>query len=313
MMRLFDATIMFAPPDDAGAGGDTGGNDGVPDGGGNAGIGAGAGPGPGSEGSWYGTFSEDNRAIVEKNGWADKSPETVVSSYGELHSLLGNRDMEGYVKIPDGDDSWDDAYNALGRPESANLYQAPEFPENYPVENDPTAEWFKERAYERGLSSKQYTDVMNDYYGWQGELHAEEDANYEQALNEFDQRLRAEKGTMYAEHIALGNKAAGAWGLDEAQIAAITAAVGPEVSTAMFTSHGQAISSDSGPVSGTSADMRSGGQNTTWAQGEIDTLQSDQEFMEAIANNRLDDPKFTSKLERWNRANAIRHGAAPPT
>ena len=64
---------------------------------------------------WTGALDEAARRLVATKGW--KGPEDVVSSYGHLEKLIGQK---GVIRPGDNapPEAWDSYYRALGRPDA---------------------------------------------------------------------------------------------------------------------------------------------------------------------------------------------------
>ena len=260
---------------------------------------------PGGD-TWYGSFSEDNQAIVNKNGWVDKGPETVVQAYGELHALLGNRDMDGYLKLPEGDDKWDDVWNKLGRPEDISGYPTVQPPEDH-LENDPTAAWLAKVAHGAGLTAKQYETILTGYYeDFTKQVQTQKEADYEKEVQAGETKMREEWGAKFGENYAIGNAAVKAFGITEDEMAGLQEILGTFRVGQLMLEMGRYVVSDSGPtVNLPGLDQQGAGRGATWAQQEMDTLRADKEFMAAVANQTFTDPKWSGHVERWNAANAV--------
>ena len=117
--------------------------------------------------SWIGTdgkFNLENapeefKGVLESKKWGDVGD--VLKSYTNLEKLKGTP-PEKVLTIPDSDDpeEWSKVYDKLGRPESPDKYEF-KAPEGMPEVDDALLGDFKKFAHDKGLSDRQFQDLVN--------------------------------------------------------------------------------------------------------------------------------------------------------
>jgi len=167
----------------------------------------------GEEQTWRSSLSED----IKDNATLAKydSVEKLASAHINLQSHLG-RDK---IAKPVTDDDWDDVYNFLGRPESADAYQV-DLPDEMPdfirdQFNDETLGSFKSFAYEKGLNQEQ----VNALVQWQAQnmigQHEKFNEMTEKNVFEAESALKKEWGAAYDQNLNMAKAAFSEFGGDE--------------------------------------------------------------------------------------------------
>ena len=161
---------------------------------------------------WRSSLSEDIRENPSFSKFKDVN--SLAASYVNLQSHLG-RDK---IAKPVTDGDWDDVYEFLGRPDSADKYEVT-LPDNLPEQvsaqlNEEALSSFKQEAHKLGLNS----DQVNSLVTWQA---LNMGAQYE-ALNEVQGKsiesgelaLKAEWGRAYDQNLNFAKKAFAEYGGD---------------------------------------------------------------------------------------------------
>ena len=174
--------------------------------------------------------SESAPATVSSEDWRSSLPEEIrddpsfakfndvsslASSYVNLQSHLG-RDK---IAKPVTDSDWDDVYEFLGRPESADKYEI-ELPEGLPDEiagqfNDETLSSFKQEAHKLGLNADQVKSLVAWQAGNMGNQHEAYKGMIDQSMEQGETSLRQEWGRAYDQNLGFARKAFAEYGGDE--------------------------------------------------------------------------------------------------
>lgn len=175
---------------------------------------------PADTSSWTDGIDESLRDGVSKFG----SVNDLAKSYTELERSMGSRvripsedasdeqrnefyekltKIDGVVRVPGVDDEkgWEQFYNSLGRPESADEYKVPEL-ENMPenMQRDEELEgWFKGIAHKIGLNQEQFNGIIG---AW-NESVAEVAAAQLDEKGEVTNKLKGEWGGDYDRRIGV--------------------------------------------------------------------------------------------------------------
>jgi len=131
-----------------------------------------------------------------------------------LQSHLG-RDK---IAKPVTDSDWDDVYEFLGRPESADKYEI-ELPEGLPDEiasqfNDETLSSFKQEAHKLGLNAEQVKRLVAWQAGNMSNQHEFYKGIIDQSMEQGESALRQEWGRAYDQNLGFARKAFNEYGGD---------------------------------------------------------------------------------------------------
>jgi hypothetical protein len=158
-----------------------------------------------SGGDWRSALPEDIRDNPSFAKFNDVT--SLASSYVNLQSHLG-RDK---IAKPVTDSDWDDVYEFLGRPESADKYEI-ELPEGLPDEiasqfNDEKLSSFKQEAHKLGLNAEQVKRLV----AWQAGNMSKQLESYkgiiDQSMEQGESALRQEWGRAYDQNLGFARKA----------------------------------------------------------------------------------------------------------
>ena len=140
-----------------------------------------------NETPWYETADDETKGYIQNKGWDD--PLKAINAYKELEKFRGANENE-LLKLPkdaEAEGAFDEIYDKLGRPESADKYEI-DLPEGIPVDEARLGA-AKELAHKLGLNNAQLQAL------------AEQDAQYMAQAMEAMETERA--ATQEAEYQAL--------------------------------------------------------------------------------------------------------------
>jgi hypothetical protein len=165
-----------------------------------------------SGGDWRSALPEDIRDNPSFAKFNDVT--SLASSYVNLQSHLG-RDK---IAKPVTDSDWDDVYEFLGRPESADKYEI-ELPEGLPDEiasqfNDETLSSFKQEAHKLGLNAEQVKRLVAWQAGNMSNQHESYKGIIDQSMEQGESALRQEWGRAYDQNLGFARKAFNEYGGD---------------------------------------------------------------------------------------------------
>ena len=158
-----------------------------------------------SGGDWRSALPEDIRDNPSFAKFNDVT--SLASSYVNLQSHLG-RDK---IAKPVTDSDWDDVYEFLGRPESADKYEI-ELPEGLPDEiasqfNDEKLSSFKQEAHKLGLNAEQVKRLVAWHAGNMSNQHEAYKGIIDQSMEQGESALRQEWGRAYDQNLGFARKA----------------------------------------------------------------------------------------------------------
>ena len=158
-----------------------------------------------SGGDWRSALPEDIRDNPSFAKFNDVT--SLASSYVNLQSHLG-RDK---IAKPVTDSDWDDVYEFLGRPESADKYEI-ELPKGLPDEiasqfNDETLSSFKQEAHKLGLNAEQVKRLVAWQAGNMSKQHEAYKGIIDQSMEQGESALRQEWGRAYDQNLGFARKA----------------------------------------------------------------------------------------------------------
>lgn len=131
------------------------------------------------------------------------SKDEAVKALVHAQKLIGKgpEEMEGWIRVPgegDGPDRWEALYAALGRPDSAEGYELPEFelPDGFDLDTS-LSDDFRRKGYELGLTPTQ----VKGLYQWFLPLNVEAMLRMQQEENEgLDRHRTGELDRLRKEH-----------------------------------------------------------------------------------------------------------------
>jgi hypothetical protein len=246
--------------------------------------GTGGDAGTGGEGEpqtpvWTEGLSEDIRGYVENKGW--DGMEAAISSYQHLEKQLG-APPDSLVRVPtdfDDQEATNEFYGKLGRPESAEQYEFPEF-DVEEGETDLTPH-FREIAFKRGLSQRAARGCVEDFADVMDKVRDERITQINLDNEAGVQRLKAKWGQAFDANIQAGKNFEARFGIDEEMDRQLNGVLGSERFLEMAAAIGRALGESAGPpVDGSGADgflaITPGA-----AKAKIADLQMDPDFLKA--------------------------------
>lgn len=190
--------------------------------------------------NWYGNIDDaETVGYIKNKGW--DSTQKVVDSYKNLESMYGHDKAGRTIVLPkDGEDKAE-FYTKLGRPEQAEGYKL-DAPEN---SNENTVKWFKEKAFELGLSQDQASSLFKDYneYSMDGvaKTQEERDLQIQTELNE----VKKEWGAAYDAYVQAARYAATQFNIESQDIDQLEMVWGPKKTMNLLSEIGRSIGEDS--------------------------------------------------------------------
>jgi hypothetical protein len=144
-----------------------------------------------------------------------KDPVALAAAHINLQSHLG-RDK---IAKPKTDSDWNDVYNFLGRPESADKYELA-LPEGVPDAikgsfNDDAMKGFREKAHALGLNANQVKELFGWYVGNTSQQFSAMQENAGKTMSEAEASLKQEWGRAYEQNLKFARKAFAEYGGDE--------------------------------------------------------------------------------------------------
>lgn len=259
-----------------------------------AGAGAGAGAGTTDAAAGAGTAAFDWKGlnldpalqnVVEAHQW--KSPVELLGSYTNLQKAMGIKsgNPNRVVILPgekDPPEAWNDVYTKLGRPAKPEEYALP-VPEGQPKElADQASKWFHELGIPKGAAVK----LAERWNAMIGEKATASQAAKTEAVTREVEALKTEWGADYNANTALVDKAAEAFGVDQAILTALKDALGPAKAMKFFHAIGSKLGVEGKYIEG----QGSGAQlsmTPDQARAEMQRLKTDKTFVD-MWNSRTD-------------------------
>jgi len=161
-------------------------------------------------GDWRASLSEDIRENPSFSKFKDVNG--LAASYVNLQSHLG-RDK---IAKPVTDSDWDDVYEFLGRPESADAYEV-SLPDGLPDEvaaqfTEQRLSAFKQEAHRLGLNANQVKSLVAWQAGNVSEQHEAYKGIIDQSIEQGEIALKAEWGRAYNQNVKFAHQAFAQYG-----------------------------------------------------------------------------------------------------
>ena len=199
-------------------------------------------PQGGTQESWYAGMPEEARGMVEVKGW--KSPEDAIQSYANLEKMLG-ADKAGRGLVMPREDSdateWDQFYDRLGRPKTADDYNLP-----IPEGHDPAfSKLAANKFHELGITAKQ-AESLAEWWNNNSEQMQQAQVNAQTQNAEMEmQVLQSEWGKEYDSNIESARRAAREFNVESQTLEKIEDAIGTREMMKLFARIGKGMSEDS--------------------------------------------------------------------
>lgn len=271
----------------------------------NAGGGGSAGGDGGSGGTanlFIGTLPEDLRADPSLTSFKDVG--SLAKSYVAANKMLGSR-----IPVPDSKADpklWDEVYNKLGRPETADKYALPQdvkLPEGITL-NPEQFKKTQERFHKMGLSTKQAEDVMRLHAEAISEGHASQQAKQVESQKLAQAELTEMFGDKLQAKVELAQAVIKKFGDDKLIEYLNTSGLGnnPQL-IAMLAKAGEGLIEDTAGGRLDTQVIGDAGQ----ALGQIGKLKADSEFMKALTTK--ENPGHDAAVKRWEMLHKQAHGS----
>lgn len=226
--------------------------------------------------AWTEGFDENLMNMVTNKGW--ENPSDLATSYMELEKFRGV-DEKHLIKLPGGEEGWDDVYTKLGRPEAPDGYEL-----GFEVNetNQAHAEFLKSTAHKLGLNQKQLSDLVEA----QDSFYAEREEFLENARQVEDknslQKLRDEEwGSKYEDNLSQAREAAKRFGVDESKLDAMCEVMGSADTMKFFAEIGKAMGEAQVPA----VEQGGAGQmDKSRALAKVAELKMDNNFTKALGD-----------------------------
>lgn len=156
-------------------------------------------------GTFYDGFAQEVKEHPSVTRY--KSVEELAKGHLELEKRIG---LKGTLVPVEGssDQVKNDFFKAVGRPDTADGYADPvldNLHEGVRVTNEQDAKWFKDLAFEAGLSSKQKDLIHSKFLELQSQRLTDWDKLQDDEKNQSATGLRSKWGASYDEKLALAN------------------------------------------------------------------------------------------------------------
>jgi hypothetical protein len=239
-----------------------------------------------TQSDWREMLPEDIRG--NENLSKFESLEGLAKSYINAQQMIG-RDK---IPMPKSDEEWQDVYNRLGRPDSAEGYEfeTVEVPEGFPMDEEALGQ-FKSVAHENGLTAKQANALQKWYFeqnagNFETMVRAAEDEMTAAQAN-----LRTEWGNAYDQKLATAMRAVREFGGDE--LVANLEESGLGNNTALVKTFAEIGAKISGDVS-IEGNASEGNRTPMQLKAEIAKIQSDPSFYDS---ENLERPSMVKKMQ----------------
>ncbi|MDY0872510.1 hypothetical protein [Dongia rigui] len=215
---------------------------------------------------WRLGLEDDLAGLVQQKGW--RSAKDVLTSYRSLERMLGG-DRVALPGKDAGPEDWGPVWEKLGRPADPAGYalSAPGGDDPAVGEYDgPTAQWFRDTAFELGLTQTQAAklhDAFLERFGKEPQPAM---------VQEEEPDLRSVWGRRYDRNMAAARRAYGTFLGDEAQFNQIADGIGLSALLDLLAKVGHATGEDS--MTGRADARNSGPRSAAEAMGEIGRLQA---------------------------------------
>lgn len=260
---------------------------------------------PAQNDSWHSTYSNDFQGLLEKKGLSGLSQqdatESLAKSYTNLESMRNVKDENLFNLSGDmSDESRELAYNALGRPESADKYSY----ETLDSDSPELVEAFKIASHGLGLTDKQVAGLIPQLNETIVSLVENGNAEMQSQNNAALSELQKEWGGAWEANKNLATRAAEFFGINEEMQAAI---VGSGNSAGMLKAlnHMGGLMAEGAMVgmSPQSGSAAMGVMTPEAAQAEITSRTSNPEFMQRYhSQNHATRMAAAKELESFRKA-----------
>lgn len=258
---------------------------------------------------WYAGagYTDDDRAYLENKGWTKQDvpvAPVALKSYRELERVMGDRANAILMPKIGDEKGMTELFQKLGMPDEPTKYALPEGVDPKAVNPE------KLKAYQ-GIAHK--AKMTNEQFGTAFAMLNEAEAQEaEQAITRFNgdvartkEKLLAEMGDQYGEHVARGNLAMRHLGLTVDDVGEVSSAIGVERATRLLMKIGGMLAQDK------AIGLTNGGKapdgfvtDKARAQSEISKVKmgSNPQFQKALMDSGHPEHKtVTAQWREWQR------------
>lgn len=252
-----------------------------------------------NDGVWYSSFEHpDTKAVVAAKGW--KSAEMAVQSYSNLEKLMGaDKAGRGIVwpKDENDKDGWNNVFQKMGRPESADKYQLT-VPEGQP---DTLVKYMAPVFHELGLSQGQAAGLAEKWNSFAGDYAKQAEQQDVYKSEQSYASLQKEWGPAFAERTEIANRAAELAGITQEQFMSIERVLGVDAAAKMFFTFGKAAAVSENPPKGLGGNGQSFTLTPDEAKSHLEVLKRDGVFMKKWMSGDAD---ARAQIDKLNKAMA---------
>jgi hypothetical protein len=237
-------------------------------------------------------------ALVTERQW--KNPGDLLKSYTNLEKLTGVP-ADKIIKLPTdaNPESWNQVYDKLGRPATAEGYKLP-------VPEGDTGEFAKEAGkwfHELGMSQNQAVKLAEKWNGHMAGLIKADSLKTEETHTADVAALKTEWGKEYQSRCTIVDNCAKAFGMSEAHILALKAAMGPKAAMNFLHNLGSKVAVEDKGLIGGGGNRDFNALSPESAALEITRLKNNRDFVEMFNSH---DPKTRAESrEKMQRLHAI--------
>ncbi|MBX7147134.1 MAG: hypothetical protein K1X44_07485 [Alphaproteobacteria bacterium] len=221
--------------------------------------------------NWVDHLDELAKNMVHKKGY--KTPNDLAKAYLHAEKLLGGEKISLPGKNANAQD-WDYVWQRLGRPENIEGYQF-NVPSDFPLYDQDFAKWYKEKAYQAGLTKKQASllhDAFVDYT-----IHSQNNHKITEQIKrqELEETLHQEWNKDYDVNLQIARQAAKIFVDDQGVLDMLENTLGGPAMVKFFYKIGQTMQEDflKGPKGSLSKSY-----SPQMAEAEITRLKGDPDF-----------------------------------
>lgn len=205
-----------------------------------------AGQGSQQGSNWYDAFEGEELGYIQNKGW-DKEDglQEFYKSYKNLEKMRGVPE-DRLLKLPEGEDGWDEVYKKLGKPENPDGYSF-EAKEGMELDQE-RLDWFSNMAHGLNLNKQQHNKLVEAAYDYESNIIKSYEEGQQQEREIAMNKLKDSWGNAYDERLELGKRAVRAFVDDMDVVDKLSDAIGSDAEVVrMFAKIGESLSEDKLP------------------------------------------------------------------
>jgi hypothetical protein len=232
---------------------------------------------------WTSALSDDMKGYVQNKGFKD--PSMALDSYRQMEKLMGVP-HDRLAKLPEkaDDPAWNDVYQKLGKPQSAELYKI-DVPKD--IGDEAFANDAKKMFYEANLTGAQAEKLTAKWNEYQRAQIADRAQAQDVKIGAEMQALQKEWGPQHEENIKIVQRASQAFGLDQPKADALIQAFGYKEAMQFMHKIGSKIGEDNFVI-GQGQQGFNNRMSPESAKSRIKDLRADSAFMGKYLNGDSD-------------------------